>query len=134
MATNVELGPSTFSADDVKHIAEDCLSCLGFSVQSTTTQDKVVIQAERSSWSRVITGRRLGLVVRLTKKSDKWTGEAAVTDWRDNIGFFVAATVLGPVGWGAAALSAASRLFSDNDKEKLFGYLRDAFGKQEKSP
>ena len=50
MASNIELGPSTFSADDVKHIAEDCLSCLGFSLQSTTSSDKVVIQAERSDW------------------------------------------------------------------------------------
>ncbi len=133
MAGSIELGPATFSADDVKHIAEDCLSCLGFSAHSSTSSDKVVIQAERSGWARAITGRRLGLVVRLSKKGDKWIGEAALTDWQDNLAFFFAATVLGPVGWGAAALSAASRLFSDNDKAKLFDYLRDAFGKKESS-
>jgi len=131
MANLDDLGPAGLSADDVVYVARDCLTTRGFTVQSAIDGDKVVLQAARTGWVDTVTGRRLGLVLRLVRQGGRWHGEALLTDWRDNLAFFLAGALLGPVGWSAAALSAVSRCFGDDEARQLLSHLREALADRE---
>ena len=132
MGSIEDLGPDDFPLQDLARIARDCLETRAFICSSVSSDNAIVLQAERKGWARAITGRRLAVILRIEKNSGRWRAELKKSDWQSNLSFFLASSLLGPLGWSAASLSIASRLFADNEREEILEYLRSCVNKEKR--